>query len=53
MNRVIAYVDGFNLYYGLRSKEWKQFYWLNIQDLLQQLGEQFSLPVDSSEFFAR
>jgi uncharacterized LabA/DUF88 family protein len=31
---VIAYVDGFNLYYGLRSKGWKQFYWLNIHKLV-------------------
>jgi uncharacterized LabA/DUF88 family protein len=26
MPRVIAYIDGFNLYYGLREKQWKQFY---------------------------
>ena len=31
MQRVIAYVDGYNLYYGLRTKRWKWFYWLNIQ----------------------
>ena len=31
MDRVIVYVDGFNLYYGLRSKGWKRFYWLDIQ----------------------
>jgi len=37
MERVIAYVDGYNLYYGLRSKGWKRFYWLNIQKLAQQL----------------
>jgi len=37
MERVIAYVDGYNLYYGLRSKGWKRFYWLNIQQLIQQL----------------
>jgi len=29
-------VDGYNLYYGLRSKGWKRFYWLNIQKLAQQ-----------------
>ena len=37
MERVIAYVDGFNLYYGLRSKGWKRFYWLNIQSLVSHL----------------
>ncbi|HZQ10463.1 MAG TPA: NYN domain-containing protein [Anaerolineae bacterium] len=31
MQRVIAYVDGYNLYYGLHDKRWKRFYWLNIQ----------------------
>lgn len=36
MLRVIAYVDGFNLYYGLRAKRWKKYYWLNIQKLVQQ-----------------
>jgi uncharacterized LabA/DUF88 family protein len=31
MERVIAYVDGYNLYYGLHDKRWKWFYWLNVQ----------------------
>jgi uncharacterized LabA/DUF88 family protein len=30
MQRVIAYVDGLNLYHGLRSKKWKRYYWLDI-----------------------
>ena len=29
--RVIVYVDGFNLYFGLRAMGWKKYYWLNIQ----------------------
>jgi len=37
MKRVIAYVDGFNLYFGLRAKGWKRFYWLNIQKVSQHL----------------
>jgi hypothetical protein len=37
MERVIAYVDGYNLYYSLRSKGWKWFYWLNLQALVQRL----------------
>lgn len=28
--RIIAYVDGFNLFFGLKSKGWKQFYWLDV-----------------------
>ncbi|RME86395.1 MAG: NYN domain-containing protein [Zetaproteobacteria bacterium] len=34
---VIAYVDGFNLYFGLRAKKWKKYYWLNIFALSQAL----------------
>ncbi|MDY7077508.1 MAG: NYN domain-containing protein [Chloroflexota bacterium] len=37
MKRVIAYVDGFNLYFGLRAKGWKRFYWLNIQQVARHL----------------
>jgi uncharacterized LabA/DUF88 family protein len=37
MSKVIAYVDGFNLYYGLRSKRWKWFYWLNIQEMAHRM----------------
>jgi len=37
MERVIAYVDGYNLYFGLREKRWKQFYWLNIQAMVAHL----------------
>ena len=29
MQRVITYIDGFNLYYGLRAKGWKRYYWLD------------------------
>lgn len=36
MNRVIAYIDGYNLYYGLRDNGWKRFYWLNLQRLAEQ-----------------
>ncbi len=33
--RVIAYIDGFNLYYGLRAARWKRYYWLNLQTLIR------------------
>lgn len=26
--RVITYIDGFNLYFGLKSKGWKRYYWI-------------------------
>jgi uncharacterized LabA/DUF88 family protein len=38
--RVIAYVDGFNLYFGLKAKGWKRYYWLDIK----RLAENLTLP---------
>lgn len=35
MERIIAYIDGYNLYYSLRSLGWKRFYWLNIRTLIE------------------
>lgn len=37
MQRVITYIDGFNLYYGLRSKGWRRFYWLNLRRMADQM----------------
>jgi hypothetical protein len=37
MKRVIAYIDGFNLYFGLKDKGWKRYYWLNIQAMVKSL----------------
>lgn len=36
-NRVIIYIDGFNLYHGLRDAGWRSVYWLNISALGQNL----------------
>jgi len=40
MDRVIAYIDGYNLYYGLREQGWKRYYWLNLQKLAGQFLRQ-------------
>ncbi len=37
MKRVVAYIDGFNLYFGLKSKSWRKYYWLNVQALAQNI----------------
>ncbi len=37
MQRVVVYVDGFNLYFGLRSKGWKKYYWLDLLALATSL----------------
>lgn len=33
MQRVITYVDGFNLYFGLRDSRFKKYYWLDLPAL--------------------
>ena len=40
MNRVLSYIDGLNLYHGLRSREWKKYYWLDLVGLTQRLLKQ-------------
>ena len=37
MSRVIVYIDGFNLYFGLRSKGWRKYYWLDLVHLARAL----------------
>ena len=36
-NRVAIYIDGFNLYYGMRSKGWRRYYWLDLNRLAERL----------------
>jgi uncharacterized LabA/DUF88 family protein len=37
VNRVVAYVDGFNLYFGLRDRAWRKYYWLDLVALSTNL----------------
>lgn len=37
MQNVIVYIDGFNLYFGLKDKGWKRYYWLNLVQLSRNL----------------
>lgn len=37
MQRVTVYIDGYNLYYGLRSKGWRRYYWLDLHLLSNKL----------------
>lgn len=37
MTRVIAYVDGFNLYFGLKNSGYKRLYWLDARALSTNL----------------
>jgi uncharacterized LabA/DUF88 family protein len=51
--RVIAYVDGFNLYFGLRSAKFKRFYWLDIAALARHLLRTGQQLVDAKYFTSR
>lgn len=31
--RIVFYIDGFNLYFGLKEKGWRKYYWLNLQEM--------------------
>ena len=31
------YVDGLNLYHGLKSRSWRRYYWLNLRRLAERL----------------
>lgn len=35
--RVAVYIDGFNLFYGLRTKGWRRYYWLDLRCLAERL----------------
>ncbi len=44
--RVIAYVDGFNLYFGMREAQHRQYLWLDVHKLAKKLlGPQQALGV--------
>jgi uncharacterized LabA/DUF88 family protein len=37
IQNVIAYIDGFNLYHGLRDKHGRRFLWLNLEKMCHEL----------------
>ena len=37
MQLVTAYIDGLNLYYGLRDNGWRRYYWLDVRRLIENL----------------
>ena len=36
-HRLIFYIDGFNLYFGLKSRKWRKYYWLDLQEMCARL----------------
>jgi hypothetical protein len=39
--RVIAYIDGFNFYFGLKAAKYKRYFWLDLQHLMQSILKPF------------
>lgn len=52
MNRVIAYIDGFNLYYGLREKYRHKYVWIDLQSLCESLCKSNQILVQAKYFTA-
>jgi hypothetical protein len=50
MSRVVVYVDGFNLYFGLRSKGWRKYYWLDLARLAEALIKP-GQPLEAIHYF--
>jgi len=47
--RIFVYVDGFNFYFGLKSKRWKRYYWLDMWLLAERLARRGRL--ESVKYF--
>jgi uncharacterized LabA/DUF88 family protein len=53
MARVITYIDGFNLYFGLKSGRWERYLWLNVQALAENLLKPDQSLVETKYFTSR
>jgi len=51
--RVIAYIDGFNLYFGLKARGWRRFYWLDLVALARNLLRPRQTLVETKYFTSR
>jgi len=50
--KAIFYVDGFNLYFGLKSKNWKKYYWLDLVKFCQKFLKSHQELVEVKYFTA-
>lgn len=39
--RVVFYIDGFNLYFGLKSKKWQKYYWIDIVEFCKSFLKEY------------
>jgi len=52
-SRVIVYIDGFNLYFGLKEMKWRKYYWLDLKQFAQSLLKEGQVLVAVKYFSAR
>jgi hypothetical protein len=52
-DRVAVFIDGFNVYWGLRDKGFKRFYWLDYQALASHLVRDGQVLVATKFFTTR
>jgi len=50
--RVIVYVDGFNFYFGLKTKGWRKYYWLDLVNFFSQFLREHQELVQVNYFSA-
>ena len=50
--RVCFYIDGFNFYYGLKQKNWREFYWLDMVQFCRSLIRPYHILVSVNYFSA-
>ena len=43
--RVAVYIDGFNLYYGLKDMGWRKYFWLDVQAFATLLAKDRELAL--------
>ena len=53
MDRVIVYIDGFNLYFGICSKGWRRYLWLDVGKLANDMLIQNQQLVEAKYFTAK
>lgn len=53
MNRVVGYIDGFNLFFGVRDSGLRRYYWLSPELLIQNLMKPWQTLAGVRYFSAR
>jgi uncharacterized LabA/DUF88 family protein len=50
--KVIIYIDGFNFYYGLKTKKWKKYYWLDVVKFFENFLKPYQQLIEVNYFSA-